>query len=963
MAGITRSRSALVLCMLWGIVPSLAQDYPDTLWVRVIYYDYIAERVNGENSNPEFNIGSASAGPHTGMVLPDSLVYDTANASFFRGQNWSFDSIAKPVLGPRPVLNCMIDRWYRSWEPVDELYIYEPNSGNRTDWECNNLVSVPYDAGYQTFDEEAFKNSVIFDSLPFTHVDGAPASVYEFKRLGDWSNPPGPYDNYWEIPEYAGFFPIDTKGFGVDPVAGDEKHNYSFTMEMHYKFMYQPGLTFNFFGDDDLWVFVNGELLIDLGGVHSSASGGFDLDTLGLVEGEVYELDLFYAERNMVNSRIQITTNLFTSVPSEVDITVLSDTIAAGQIGSAEGVVKDQDDSVLIAESQQIQWSFIEDSMKTGDEIFNEQGDSTWFTATIAHRYIYIVGIFTDPLNPSRSVSDTEAVWVKPGEPDHIVIEGNPDGLTVSPNSDNPIDSISIGADMTEYSQVYATVRDEFGNYIEQSKQTAWDSLAAPELVVSAEVGDNPSQGQGKITKTADNGRSYVTAASLQYAGDKFKDSVIVRVDPAQYDSLRILDANRNPIDSIYTTIEDTATLYVQARRTDTQNWQDIQADWQLSNLPSSVPPPVSSQTWDFAPSDTGLGTITVTKGVSHTQLTFSIPARVGTGEANMLSLYPATGMPGADNAPYPPSSQIIAVSADSTFPIVAKIFHHCEACGPKNYWLSNLENNQTDISWEAINPSTGLDDTIGSFDRSSGAINGYTRRVANDTILIVAAYEDRFSDSVMVRITPGKPTHLTIEGSPNEAQDSIDYMEFYGSDVVGTSDTVYAVLRDQWKNKVRDANATWLSEDSTVVSVPSSISNRGIITKEASSGDSLLVSAWELVNQDSLWDTVRVILRDFWYTELDIITPGGNSIDSLEMSTNDDTTLIVIGRRSDDPGVWDTVQARWENDSLLIIDPEAPLSAKQWLDFSPVKRGSGWIRVSLGNDDITIPDTVWATF
>ena len=161
-----------------------------------------------------------------------------------------------------------------------------------------------------------------FDKLVFLDAGGSPttlslasigANVYQFNNQS--------------------FFPVDGLGWnavgsgqppqvdnGGTPVAS---HNFAFTSELHYPFTYDAATSpqFDFTGDDDVWVFINGTLVVDLGGVHGASSGSVILTpakatTLGLVNGGMYSIDMFQAERHTTASTYKLTLSGFTHTVS-----------------------------------------------------------------------------------------------------------------------------------------------------------------------------------------------------------------------------------------------------------------------------------------------------------------------------------------------------------------------------------------------------------------------------------------------------------------------------------------------------------------------------------------------------------------------------------------------------------------------------------------------------------------------
>lgn len=144
------------------------------------------------------------------------------------------------------------------------------------------------------------------------------------------------------------FFPIDNQLFGNQ----GRSHNYHFTLELHSSFTYRGGEVFTFTGDDDVWVFINDRLVIDLGGIHVARSASVNLDELGLTVGENYSFDFFFAERHTTEShfKIQTTIALYSDRQYEYDVKAIdsdNDALTYTLVDSPEGMSIDPESGVV----------------------------------------------------------------------------------------------------------------------------------------------------------------------------------------------------------------------------------------------------------------------------------------------------------------------------------------------------------------------------------------------------------------------------------------------------------------------------------------------------------------------------------------------------------------------------------------------------------------------------------------
>ena len=96
--------------------------------------------------------------------------------------------------------------------------------------------------------------------------------------------------------------------------------NQHFCFESHAKFAFKRGRKFSIRGDDDIWVFINNKLAVDLGGTHLSTPGYVDLDFFmkDAKVDAIYDIDVFFCDRRTTMSNMRISTNIYMYQDEEI---------------------------------------------------------------------------------------------------------------------------------------------------------------------------------------------------------------------------------------------------------------------------------------------------------------------------------------------------------------------------------------------------------------------------------------------------------------------------------------------------------------------------------------------------------------------------------------------------------------------------------------------------------------------
>ncbi len=211
-------------------------------------------------------------------------------------------------------------------------YYYYDSSLHAASYNKSDQRFYVYDYLVRTSDSANSSSAKYSDFLPlnspYVNTNGKDTVTYTYDGVnGEYAgtthyqfdakyNGSGSAENHIQTNYFFGMS-IDMNFFLPDaPGTLDENGEYGnrdiYGKEMHFKFS----------GDDDVWVFVDGELVLDLGGIHGIESGdvnfstgvvtvnGTQTATLSDIEGGDHVLTIYYLERGSSQSNCSILFNL-----------------------------------------------------------------------------------------------------------------------------------------------------------------------------------------------------------------------------------------------------------------------------------------------------------------------------------------------------------------------------------------------------------------------------------------------------------------------------------------------------------------------------------------------------------------------------------------------------------------------------------------------------------------------------
>lgn len=328
--------------------------------------------------------------------------------------------IGKNYVGEANYLYQFMEAGSSNYDGIHNGYYYYDATLNAASYNQTDKRFYIYDYLERTSD--SLKDS--FDS------DGNPTAAGAYSDFLPFNSPYVNNSNNKTIVDYAdkngktGNYQYDAKSAHEGSSAENAGTNYWFGMKSEIQF-YLPNdtgtvdaygnygnisthgehMNFQFHGDDDLWVFVDGELVMDVGGLHGIMNGKIDFSTgkittdyaenvdlvatatetdINLAEGE-HTLTIYYMERGGSQSNCAIYFNITPRYAMEI---VKQDALSGEKLNGAEFAVFTDENCTVPAQLWNSEEDYQNDMPSTN--IFTVKNGKTYFWGISAGKVYYI---------------------------------------------------------------------------------------------------------------------------------------------------------------------------------------------------------------------------------------------------------------------------------------------------------------------------------------------------------------------------------------------------------------------------------------------------------------------------------------------------------------------------------------------------------------------------------------------